>query len=108
MAASEKIMGQLHEQFAHYLMGLMNQKGKDDEGNEYVIPMTAAEAAVLRAFLKDNNIQADPDASTDIKALDAQLRKATGGAVTDAEMDLIMKEFADVTSADVTSLGGPH
>lgn len=103
MAASEKIMGQLHEQFAHYLMGLMNQKGVDDEGKEYSIPMTAAEAAVLRAFLKDNNIQADPDASTDIKALDAQLRLATGGSVTSDEMDQIMREFADVTN-----VGGPH
>lgn len=98
MAASEKIMGQLHEQFAHYLMSLMNQTGTDDEGNEYKIPMTAAEAAVLRAFLKDNNIQADPDASTDIRALDAQLRKATDGSVTGAEMDAIMEEFRNISA----------
>lgn len=101
MAASESLMGQLHEQFAMYLMGLMNQTGIDDEGNEYKIPMTAAEAAVLRAFLKDNNIQADPDASTDIKALDAQLRRATDGSVSDAEMDVIMAEFAAQSGSTV-------
>lgn len=101
MAASESLMGQLHEQFAQYLMSLMNQTGTDEEGNEYKIPMTAAEAAVLRAFLKDNNIQADPDASSDIKALDAQLRVATGGSVTDAEMDLIMAEFAQQSGSTV-------
>ena len=98
MAASEKLMGQLHEQFALYLMSLMNQTGTDEEGNEYKIPMTAAEAAVLRAFLKDNNIQADPDASTDIRALDAQLRAATEGSVSSAEMDAIMQEFAAISA----------
>lgn len=98
MAASEKIMGQLHERFAQYLMSLMDQVGVDDEGNEFPIPMTAAEAAVLRAFLKDNNIQADPDASTDIKVLDAKLRQATDGSVSDAEMDAIMEEFRNVTA----------
>ena len=101
MAASEKLMGQLHEQFAQYLLGLMNQVGKDEDGNEYKIPMTAAEAAVLRAFLKDNNIQADPDASKDLKALDAHLRAATAGSVSAAEMDSIMAEFAMQTGSTV-------
>lgn len=94
MAASEKLMGQLHEQFAQYLLGLMNQKGRDENGNEYHIPMTAAEAAVLRAFLKDNNIQADPDASADIKQLGANLAAATRGHVSQEEMDALMAEFA--------------
>lgn len=98
MAASEKIMGELHRQFAMYLMGLMNQTDVDSEGKEYKIPMTAAEAAVLRAFLKDNNIQADPDASTDIRALDAQLRAATDGSVSGEEMDAIMAEFAAISA----------
>lgn len=93
MAASEQLLGQLHEKFAMYLMGLMDQKGTDEEGNEYTIPMTAAEAAVLRAFLKDNNIQADPDASADLKVLDAQLRRAVGDSVSQAEMDDIMATF---------------
>ncbi len=93
MAASEKLMGQLHAKFAEYLMGLMDQKGIDENGEEYHIPMTAAEAAVLRAFLKDNNIQADPDASADIKVLGAGLAKATNGVVSKEEMDQIMSEF---------------
>lgn len=95
MAASEKTMGLLHEMFAQYLMECMTRKGTDEDGKEYPIPMTAAEAAVLRAFLKDNNIQADPDASTDIKALDAALRIATDGTVSDAEMQAIMDDFAN-------------
>jgi hypothetical protein len=93
MAASEKLMGQLHEQFAMYLMSLMNQTGIDEEGNEYKIPMTAAEAAVLRAFLKDNNIQADPDATADLRVLDAHLRHVTDGTVSEAEMAAIMADF---------------
>jgi hypothetical protein len=93
MAASEKLLGQLHEKFALYLMSLMDQFVLDDEGNKVPIPMSAAEAAVLRAFLKDNNIQADPDASADIKALEAQMRVAVGDTVSKEEMDAIMADF---------------
>lgn len=93
MAASEKLLGQLHEKFALYLMSLMDQFVTDDDGNKIPVPMSAAEAAVLRAFLKDNNIQADPDATADLKVLDAQLRASCGEAVTAAEMDAIMLEF---------------
>lgn len=93
MAASEKTMGKLHEMFAQYLMDCMTRTGTDEEGNEYTIPMTAAEAAVLRAFLKDNNIQADPDASTDIKALSAGLAAATAGTVSAEEMQAIFDDF---------------
>lgn len=93
MAASEKTMGALHEMFAQYLMDCMTRTGTDEEGKEYPIPMTAAEAAVLRAFLKDNNIQADPDASTDIKALSAGLAAATAGTVSPEEMQAIFADF---------------
>lgn len=95
MAASEKTMGTLHEMFAQYLMDCMTRTGKDEEGEEYSIPMTAAEAAVLRAFLKDNNIQADPDASTDVRALSAGLAAATEGTVSAAEMQAIFDDFAN-------------
>lgn len=93
MAASEKTMGALHEMFAQYLMDCMTRTGTDEGGREYPIPMTAAEAAVLRAFLKDNNIQADPDASTDIKALSAGLAAATAGTVSPEEMQAIFDDF---------------
>lgn len=93
MAASEKTMGKLHEMFAQYLMDCMTRKGKDEEGDEYDIPMTAAEAAVLRAFLKDNNIQADPDASTDVRALSAGLARATEGTVSADELKAIFDDF---------------
>lgn len=93
MAASEKTMGKLHEMFAQYLMECMTRTGVDEDGGEYDIPMTAAEAAVLRAFLKDNNIQADPDATTDIKALSAGLAAATAGTVSAEEMQAIFDDF---------------
>lgn len=93
MAASEKTMGSLHEMFAQYLMDCMTRTGTDEDGREYTIPMTAAEAAVLRAFLKDNNIQADPDASTDIKKLSAGLAAATAGTVSADEMQAIFDDF---------------
>ena len=101
MAASEKMMGQLHEMFAQYLMDCMTRKGTDEDGKEYPIPMTAAEAAVLRAFLKDNNIQADPDASTDLRVLDSAMRKATMGVVSAAEMDALMQDFENFTGGNL-------
>lgn len=93
MAASEKTMGKLHEMFAQYLMECMTRTGVDEDGGEYDIPMTAAEAAVLRAFLKDNNIQADPDDTADIKALSAGLAAATAGTVSAEEMQAIFDDF---------------
>lgn len=98
MAASEQMMGQLHAMFAQYLMDCMTRTGKDENGDEYSIPMTAAEAAVLRAFLKDNNIQADPDGAADVKVLNAALAAATDGTVSQAEMDAIMADFTEYTS----------
>jgi hypothetical protein len=50
---------------------------------------------VLRAFLKDNNIQADPDASTDIRALSAGLAAATEGTVSAEELQAIFDDFAN-------------
>lgn len=97
MAASEARLGKLHEMFTEYLMSLMTRTGRDEHGEAFAIPMTAAEAAVLRAFLKDNNIQADPDASTDVRVLEAALNKAVDGTVTQAEMDAIMEDFSQFT-----------
>lgn len=93
MAASEGMMGNLHAMFAQYLMDCMTRKGTDEAGEEYDIPMTAAEAAVLRAFLKDNNIQADPDGSKDVAALSAGLAAATKGTVSADEMQAIFDDF---------------
>lgn len=98
MAAKSSTLGNLHELFAQYwtdrMMAeedILNLEG--DVVGSRKVPLTAAEAAVLRAFLKDNNVTADPDGDNDVKALASELRKATEGTVSDAELDRIVADF---------------
>lgn len=98
MAATSNTLGSLHELFAQYWLDQMNriEDVYNAEGTVIgtrKIPLTAAEAAVLRAFLKDNNVQADPDAGDDVKDLAANLRAATEGTVTGSELDGILDAF---------------
>lgn len=94
MAAKSDTLGTLHELFAAYWMDQMTRK---DEATGKTIPLSAAEAAVLRAFLKDNNVQADPAANADVQGLAASLKAATEGTVTGSELDGILDEFMRAT-----------
>lgn len=89
MAAKSSTLGTLHELFAQYWMDQMQRTDEDGK----IIPLSAAEAAVLRAFLKDNNVQADPADDGDVKDLAKELRRATEGTVTDSELDTIINDF---------------
>lgn len=98
MAASSDMLGSLHELFAQYWMDMMNRSEDvyNDSGDlvgARKIPLSAAEAAVLRAFLKDNNVQADPALDGDVRALSHHLREATSGEVSEAELDSILEGF---------------
>lgn len=62
MAAKSSTLGTLHELFAQYWLDQMNREVEvyDNEGEVVGYkkqPLSAAEAAVLRAFLKDNNVR---------------------------------------------------
>lgn len=90
MAAQSAKLGLLHEVFTEYCMSLLTQT--NGEGKR-LLP-SAAEAAVVRAFLKDNNVTADPDAANDVKDVANFARKAMQDAGIDtAEMDLIAQDF---------------
>lgn len=95
MAAKSDTLGTLHALFADYWMDQM--KRTDEDGK--IIPLSAAEAAVLRAFLKDNNVQADPTDNNDIKDLSQQLRTATAGTVDTSELDSILDSFMASTQS---------
>lgn len=89
MAATSSLLGNLHELFAQYWLEQMGRK--DEDGKP--VPLTAAEAAVLRAFLKDNNVQADPSEDGDVRELTKHLRDATQGTVSEKELDGIFDDF---------------
>lgn len=98
MAAKSSTLGDLHELFAQYWHDQMNRQEEvlDADGDVVgyrKVPLSAAEAAVLRAFLKDNNVQADPDSDGDVKDLANNLRAATKGSVSDTELDGILETF---------------
>lgn len=89
MAASSAELGSLHQLFTTYWMDMMSRT--DEDGRK--VPLSAAEAAVLRAFLKDNNVQAEVDTGKELGELGRELRAATQGTVTEAELDAIMSDF---------------
>lgn len=98
MAAKSSTLGQLHELFAQYWLDQMNREVDVCDADGFVVgtkplPLSAAEAAVLRAFLKDNNVQADPADDGDVKDLARNLRAATEGTVGESELDSILDAF---------------
>lgn len=98
MAAKSSTLGTLHELFAQYWLDQMNREEEVTNADGEVVgtrkvPLSAAEAAVLRAFLKDNNVQADPAEDGDLKGLANSLRTATEGAVSNDEFDSILESF---------------
>lgn len=97
MAASSKALGDLHALFAQYWADMMVRT--DETGKK--LPLSASEAAVLRAFLKDNNVQADVDGNKELGELEQQLRDATKGTVSDSELEGIMDDFMRVNNMGI-------
>lgn len=94
MAAPSAKLGLLHELFTEYQIHLLTRTDTDEDGNTFRVYPSAAEAAVIRAFLKDNNVQADPDAANDVKDVANFARQALRDAGLDtAETDLIAQDF---------------
>lgn len=90
MAAPSAKLGLLHELFAEYCISLLTQT---DENGRKLLP-SAAESAVVRAFLKDNNVQADPDAANDVRDVANFAKQAMMDAGLDtAEIDQIANDF---------------
>lgn len=91
MSASSERLGGLHEMFTRYWEMRMQQAMDPDP--ERRVGMSAAEHAVVRAFLKDNGVQADVTGDKELEALSADLKAATQGAVSGGELDDIMRDF---------------
>lgn len=95
MAAPSAKLGLLHELFTEFQIHLLTRTFTDPETGvtEKVFP-SAAEMAVIRAFLKDNNVQADPDAANDVKDVANFARQALVdcGLNTD-DVDQLARDF---------------
>lgn len=91
MAATSDRLGGLHEMFTAYWEMRMRQASDPDP--EKCVPLAASELTVLRAFLKDNGVQADVTGDKELEALANELQEQTRGAVSGDEMAGIMDEF---------------
>lgn len=91
MAASSDRLGGLHELFTKYWEHRFEAANLRFDDAAY-LPLTASELAVLRAFLKDNNITAEPGGDKDLARLGANLAKELGGAIDQKELDEIMNQ----------------
>lgn len=84
MAADENKLGRVHEALAAWALEALD--ARDPETNRRLL--TAAEAAVIRAFLKDNEIQAPPEASKGLDELRQKLAQQGRGPRVDPTLDL--------------------
>lgn len=92
MAASSDRLGGLHAMFTAYWEHRFAAAELSFEDEGY-IPLTSNDLAVVRAFLKDNNITAEPGGDKDLALLGDQLAKdLKGSGVNQAELDGIIEE----------------
>lgn len=91
MAASSERLGGLHELFTQYWEMRMQQALNPDP--ELRVGISAAEHSVIRAFLKDNGVQADVTGNKELEKLTSDLKAATSGVVTENELAGIMDDF---------------
>lgn len=68
MAANEKRLSAVHEALTDWALGALSARDEDNRPT-----LTAAEAAVIRAFLKDNDITCPPEQGTKIAELKRKL-----------------------------------
>lgn len=76
MAATDQRLGELHALLTEHFAEILSGTVKDEDGQPYIVP--AAVLGTIVAFLKNNNITADPTTNKAVAGLTAMLeRKAT-------------------------------
>lgn len=77
MAASESILGNLHERLAETYLDLLKGRPVFDEAGEEVgrIPLGAADLQAINKFLKDNDITCAPDDSSKLAEIEERMRE---------------------------------
>jgi len=91
MAASSDQLGGLHQLFTLYWEQRMQEAMDPDP--EVRKAISAAELAVIRAFLKDNGVQAEVSGNKALEELQGQIAEATKGVVGANELADIMDDF---------------
>jgi hypothetical protein len=84
VAANEKDLGAVHAAMTEWALEALS--ARDPESGRRLL--TAGEAAVIRAFLKDNDIQAPPEANKGLDELRRKLQSQGRGPKVDPVLDL--------------------
>jgi len=95
-AASEEALGELHRQVAVTLTACVQGViTKDEEGEEQVLPPSPAYLAAAIAFLKNNNITANPSKNAALDGLAEQLRQKRKQPINPKAVQEAAKAFED-------------
>lgn len=90
MAASEAELGRVHSLMAQWCTARLT----DSEN-----PVSASEMAVIRAFLKDNDITADASQNEELQAMTAALQRRKSKKLTMADLEKAAMDFVDMDGA---------
>ena len=95
MAASESVLGELHEQVAKALSEqVQGYQVETDEGVKEVKPSPALLGAAI-AFLKNNNITADASDNAALRELGEALAARRKKKIPQASLDAAAEDFAN-------------
>ena len=100
MAASDKKLGALHEYVAEALSEQVQGYDEETTGaeGEITVKRIRPGAAVLGAaiaFLKNNNVTADPEDNLALRDLSEKLKARRNKKLPQAELDAAAEEFAN-------------
>lgn len=102
MAASDKTLGELHEAVAvalkeqvdGYIEPVFNKEG--EEVAEKVVKPSPALLGAAIAFLKNNNITADPAENAALRDLSSKLAARRKGKIPQAALDEAAEAFTNI------------
>ena len=95
MAANAKTLGVLHEAVAKALAEQVEGYTEStDDGERLVRPSPAVLGAAI-AFLKNNNITADPETNEALRDLNSKLADRRKRKIPQASLDAAATDFAD-------------
>lgn len=95
MAANAKTLGELHEAVAKALSEQVEgYTEQTDDGERLVRPSPAVLGAAI-AFLKNNNITADPETNEALRDLNTKLADRRKRKIPQASLDAAANDFAE-------------
>lgn len=97
MAASDKVLGKLHEEVAKALTEqVVGYVEETDDGKELTVRPSPALLGAAIAFLKNNNITADAEDNAELRELGVALAARRKRKIPAAALDEAAEHFANM------------